>query len=111
MGSIADVLRRFKQNWTEELAADAVAQACRDAGMTWYDSALNPVVTIQLFFVQVLYGNTAIEHLRHLTGLSFTAAAYCKAHHKQGRPRSRWLKQLGATDQLVQWLKPPDRPR
>jgi hypothetical protein len=79
MGSIADVLRRFKQNWTEELAADAIAQACRDAGMTWYESALNPVVTIQLFFVQVLHGNTAIEHLRHLTGLSFTAAAYCKA--------------------------------
>jgi hypothetical protein len=79
MGSIADVLRRFKQNWTEELSTAAIAQACRDAGMTWYDSALNPVVTIQLFFVQVLYGNTAIEHLRHLTGLSFTAAAYCKA--------------------------------
>jgi hypothetical protein len=79
MGSIAGILQRFKQNWTEELSADAIAQACRDAGMTWYESALNPVVTIQIFFLQVLHGNTAIEHLRHLTGLSFTAAAYCKA--------------------------------
>jgi hypothetical protein len=79
MHSITDVLRRFKQNWTEELAPHAIAQACRDADMKWYESALNPVVTIQIFFVQILHGNTACEHLTHLTGLSFTAAAYCKA--------------------------------
>ena len=24
---------------------------------------------------------------------------------KKGKPRSRWLKQLGTTDQIVQWLK------
>ena len=47
--------------------------------MRWNDSALNPVVTIQIFFVQILYGNTAIEHLKHLTGLAFTASAYCQA--------------------------------
>jgi hypothetical protein len=47
--------------------------------MQWYESALNPVVTIQIFFVQILHGNTACEHLSHLTGLSFTAAAYCQA--------------------------------
>ena len=79
MGSITDVVRRFKQEWTEELSADAIAQACRDVGMQWYESALNPVITIQIFFVQILHGNTAIEHLSHLTGKSFTAAAYCKA--------------------------------
>jgi len=85
MGSIASILQRFKQNWTEELSTAAIAQACRDAGMKWYESALNPVVTIQLFFVQVLHGNTAIEHLRHLTGMSFTAAAYCKARMRVKR--------------------------
>ena len=79
MHSIASVLQRFKQNWTEELSPNAIAQACRDSGMKWYESALNPVVTVQIFFVQVLHGNTAIEHLPHLTGMSFTAAAYCKA--------------------------------
>lgn len=79
MCSITDVLRHFKQNWTEELSAAAITQACRDAGMQWYESALTPVVTIQVFFVQVLHGNTACEHLSHLTGMSFTAAAYCKA--------------------------------
>lgn len=79
MSSITDILRRFKQNWTEELSPQAIAQACRDVGMKWYESALTPVVTIQIFFVQILHGNTACEHLTHLTGLSFTAAAYCKA--------------------------------
>jgi hypothetical protein len=79
MSSITDILRRFKQNWTEELSPQAIAQACRDAGMQWYESALNPVVAVQIFFVQILHGNTACEHLPHLTGLSFTAAAYCKA--------------------------------
>lgn len=79
MVSITDVLRRFKQNWTEELSGRAIVGACRECGMQWYESALNPVVTIQLFFVQVLHGNTAIEHLRHLTGMSFAASAYCQA--------------------------------
>jgi hypothetical protein len=79
MRSITEVLRRFKQNWIEELAPQAIAQACRDVGMKWYESALNPVVAVQIFFVQILHGNTACEHLPHLTGLSFTAAAYCKA--------------------------------
>ena len=33
-----------------------------------------------------------------------------KSQKKVGRPRSRWIRQLGATDQIVQWLKPIDGP-
>jgi hypothetical protein len=84
MRSIADVVRRFKQHWTEELSVAAITQACRDGGMRWYESALTPVVTIQLFLLQVLHGNTACEHLSHLSGLSFTAAAYVLAHSSSG---------------------------
>lgn len=47
--------------------------------MRWIDSMLNPVTTLQLFFLQVLYGNTACQHLSHLSGLPLTAAAYCVA--------------------------------
>ncbi len=79
MRSITDVVRLFKLNWTEELSPTAIAQACRDAGMSWNESALNPVVTIQIFFVQILHGNTAIEHLKHLTGKAFAASSYCQA--------------------------------
>ncbi len=79
MRSIAEIVDRFKQNWTEELSAASIAQACREAGMTWHNSVLAPIVTIQIFLLQVLHGNTACEHLSHLTGMSFTAAAYCRA--------------------------------
>ncbi len=79
MHSITDIVRHFKQNWTEELSEAAIDQACREAGMTWHDSTLTPIVTIQIFFLQILHGNTACEHLSHLTGMSFTAAAYCRA--------------------------------
>jgi hypothetical protein len=79
MRSITKIVDGFKQNWTRELSEDAIAQAARDAGMTWYESTLNPIATIQVFFLQILHGNTACEHLSHLAGMSFTAAAYCKA--------------------------------
>ena len=79
MRSITKIIGHFKKNWTEQLSSVAITQACQEAGMKWNDSALNPIVTIQIFFVQILNGNTACEHLSHLTGMSFTAAAYCKA--------------------------------
>jgi hypothetical protein len=85
MRSITDVIQRFKRNWTEELGVAAIGQACRDAGMTWHDSTLNPIVTIQVFFLQILHGNTACEHLSHLAGMSFTAAAYCRARMRLER--------------------------
>lgn len=47
--------------------------------MCWLQSVLNPVVTVQIFFLQILHGNTACEHLSHLARIRFTAAAYCKA--------------------------------
>jgi hypothetical protein len=34
---------------------------------------------MQLFLLQILHGNTACSHLPHLSGLRFTAAAYCQA--------------------------------
>lgn len=79
MRSITDVIRQFKLNWTDQLGAQAIAAACRDAQMSWLQSTLNPVVTIQVFFLQILHGNTACEHLSHLARIPFTAAAYCQA--------------------------------
>lgn len=59
MRSITDVIRHFKQNWMRELCPEAIERACRDHGMTWRQSTLNPIVTVQVFFLQVLHGNTA----------------------------------------------------
>jgi hypothetical protein len=34
-----------------------------------------------------------------------------KADRKLGKPRSRWIEQLGKNDQIVEWFKSPDRPQ
>ena len=44
----------------------------------WRERTLDPVTTIQLFFVQILHGNTACTHLRHLTKLDVTASAFVR---------------------------------
>ena len=46
--------------------------------MAWNDSTLNPITTIQIFFLQILHSDTAYGHLSHLAGLLFVAAANCK---------------------------------
>ncbi len=79
MRSITDVVGQFKQNWTRQLDEAGIAEACRESGMSWSDSTLNPIVTIQSFFLQILHGNTACEHMSHLAQMTFTGAAYCKA--------------------------------
>ncbi len=45
----------------------------------WRERCLDPVTTTQLFFVQVVNGNTACTHLRHLTKLKVSASAYGQA--------------------------------
>lgn len=79
MRSITEIVKQLKQDWTEELNPEKIEQACRECDMKWIDSMLNPVVTIQLFFLQVLHGNSACTDVPHLAGMPFTAAAYCKA--------------------------------
>ncbi len=79
MRSITEIVKQFKQNWTEELSSENITNACHDCGMSWIESLLNPVVTIQIFFLQILNGNTACADLRHLAQMNFTAAGYCMA--------------------------------
>jgi hypothetical protein len=60
--------------------------ACEEVGYTaWRDRVLTPVTTIQLFLLPMLHGNTACSHLPHLSGLQFSAAAYCQARAKLPR--------------------------
>jgi hypothetical protein len=53
---------------------------CHEIGYTaWRDRVLTPVTTMQLFLWQILHSNTACRHWPHLSGLRFTAPAYCQA--------------------------------
>jgi len=77
--TITQVVKQFQQDWTNQLEPDAILTACRGAAYRWRERTLDPVTTTQLFFVQMLHGNTACTHLRHLTKLNVTASAYCQA--------------------------------
>jgi hypothetical protein len=77
---IITILQRFTGEWAALLQPQAILAVCGEIGYTgWRDRVLTPVTTIQLFMLQILHGNTACSHLPHLSGLRFTAAAYCQA--------------------------------
>src|ERR671919_680743 len=81
--SITTILQRFTGEWATLLQPDAILAVCREIGYTaWRDRVLTPVTTVQLFLLQILHGNTACSHLPHLSGLRFSAAAYCQARAK-----------------------------
>jgi Transposase DDE domain len=78
--SINTIRQRFSSEWAALLQPDAILTVCREIGYTaWRDCVLTPVTTVQLFLLQILHGNTACSHLPHLSGLRFSAAAYCQA--------------------------------
>jgi hypothetical protein len=83
VASVTAVLKRFKTEWATQLQPEAIIAACEEAGYTsWRDRVLTPVTTIQLFLLQILHGNTACSHLPHLSGIRFSASAYCQARTK-----------------------------
>jgi Transposase DDE domain len=77
---LTTILQRFTGEWAALLQPDAILAVCHEIGYTgWRDRVLTPVTTMQLFLLQILHGNAACSHLPHLSGLRFTAAAYCQA--------------------------------
>jgi len=62
--TITHVVKQLQQQWTDQLAPEAILTACRGVAYRWRERTLNPATTIQLFLVQILHGNTACTHLR-----------------------------------------------
>jgi len=82
MVSIQRVLAQIKDDWTHCLSEAHLTRICREAGATWRHRTLTPVVTIYVFLLQVLHGNTAMTNLPRLSGKRFTPAAYCQARKR-----------------------------
>ena len=78
----AKALERVRENYKEHLPSEAILGACQRAGHRFRQRRLGPVQTIQLFFLQVLYGNMAISGLRHLVEFAFSESAYCQARQR-----------------------------
>jgi hypothetical protein len=79
MATFASALLRVKADLQAHLPAATIEQVCQEAGHRWRKRQFDPVTTVQLFVLQILWGNTAIVHLRHLAKMPVNAAAYCKA--------------------------------
>jgi hypothetical protein len=63
-----------------QLQPEALRAACQAVHYpSWRDRLLHPVTTVQLLLLQILPGNTACQHFPHLSGLRFSASAYCQA--------------------------------
>jgi hypothetical protein len=71
--------------------AKQLDQACRDCAHVWRERLLSPLLTLRLFVLQVLHGNTSITHLRQLSGIAFAASSYCEARARLPLDVLLWL--------------------
>jgi hypothetical protein len=80
MAIIASTLARIKSDPLHGIGGKQhVNGHFAQAGHVWRQRLLDPATTLTLFILQLLHGNTAITHLRHLTHITVAAASYCKA--------------------------------
>jgi len=76
---LTSILGQLQGDLSRYLQPGLIENVCRLEGHAWRKRILDPVTTIHLFILQVLAGNTAMTHLRHLAHFSVTASAYCQA--------------------------------
>jgi hypothetical protein len=79
---ILPILQRLRQDHSAHLAPEAIEDACRQEGYTWRKRLLDPVMTIYLFLLQILHGNTACTHVVQFGRWTFTDSAYCQARKR-----------------------------
>ena len=78
------------------LEPGVIFAACVAAGHAWRERVPEPVVTLQLFVLQVLHGNASCRALTRLAvgagvEAAFTAEAYCQARAWLPLAVLRWL--------------------
>ena len=82
MVSITRALDRVKHELPHIIEQHTHQALAHAPVFVWRNRLLNPFVTLMLFVTQVIHGNTAITHLRHLWPEDFTPTAYCKARQR-----------------------------
>ena len=70
---IRSVLAQVNTEIARVLAPQAIEQTCRELKYCWRRCTLDPATTVYAFLRQSLEGNTACDHVPHLTGLAVTA--------------------------------------
>lgn len=94
---------------THEMAqADTAHPALRPGDVLVGDRGLSSFAHLALLVRRGVHGVFRI-HQKQL--VDFTPGRpHARPGDTKGRPRSRWLRALGACDQVVEWFKPRERP-
>jgi hypothetical protein len=79
---IGSVLAQVNTEVARILSPQVIEGICRDLKYVWRKRTLDPSTTVYAFLKQILAGNTACDHVPHLTGLPVTGEAYCKARSR-----------------------------
>jgi hypothetical protein len=80
--TIPQILRRFKADVRNALSPQTIETICGYLGYVCRERVLGPVATVHVFLLQIFHGNTACTALSRLSGIRFTAAAYCSARKR-----------------------------
>lgn len=80
--SIPQILQQFKTDVSQAIAKETIEKICGYLKYRCRNRVLDPTTTIQVFLLQILYGNTACTALSRLAGVSFSAAAYVMARKR-----------------------------
>jgi hypothetical protein len=91
MVSIAKALGQVKEDFRGLLPAETIRAGCRAVGQEFRERVLGPVNVVHVFLLQVLHGNIAMAALSRLSGLEFTASAYCQARGRLKVELLVWL--------------------
>jgi Transposase DDE domain len=83
---IDTALKQIGQDLSKYLDRSAVERICAELGHEWREGTLSPFATLHWFLLQVLHGNTALEHVATLAKKEFTDSAYCQARMRLPLP-------------------------
>ena len=107
---LAALARVRREPFADDLPiADTVNQLCREQEYNWRDRLFTPLLTLRLFVLQILHGNTSIAHLRQLCGIDFAPSSYSEARGRLPlqifggllEAVARWADRAAATVALI----------
>src|ERR1700742_2513407 len=78
MANLSPSLLQVKAQLHRLVSDKQIHQICDGLHHRWRDRVLNPALTVQLFLLQLL-SKVALEGLRHVSAVSVSAQAICKA--------------------------------
>jgi hypothetical protein len=79
VSSFAAAVEQIKGDVARAVPAALIRRSLEALAITKRNRVLTPELTTHLAIRRILHGATAISHLRHLAGVSFTPSAYCQA--------------------------------